>query len=72
MNNVKLNIELTPAEADEVIAGLNSRSVELGNLAQRILVSAQTQYAQIVAQQQTEQEEAQKAAEKENKKGENK
>lgn len=72
MNNVKLNIELTPAEADEVIAGLNGRSVELGNLAQRILISAQTQYAQIAAQQQAEQEEAQKAAEKENKKGENK
>lgn len=71
-NNIKLNIELTPAEADEVIAGLNNHSVELSNLAQRILVTAQSQYAQIAAKQQEEQEAAMKEAEKENKKGDNK
>ena len=51
MNEIKLNIELTPAEADEVVAGLHNHSADLQNLAQRILISAQGQYNQIVSQQ---------------------
>lgn len=70
--DIKLNIELTPAEADEVIAGLNGHASDLEKLAQRILVNAQAQYAQAVAKIQAEQEAAAKEADKENKKGENK
>lgn len=70
--DIKLNIELTPAEADEVIAGLNGHASDLEKLAQRILVNAQTQYAQAVAKIQADQEAAAKEADKENKKGENK
>ena len=70
--DIKLKIELTPAEADEVIAGLNARATDLNILAQRILVDAQGQYAQAVAKIQADQEAAAKEAEKENKKGEGK
>lgn len=50
MNEIKLNIELTPAEADEVIAGLHSHAAGLQSLAQKILIMAQGQYQQIIAQ----------------------
>lgn len=69
-NNVILNIELTPAEADEVIAGLNNHASSLEGLAQKILISAQGQYAKIIADQQKAAEEATK--DNKEKKGENK
>ena len=76
MNEIKLNIELTPAEADEVVAGLHNHSTDLQNLAQRILISAQGQYNQIVSQQMMmrtgETEETKKDEEQKKEKGENK
>lgn len=76
MNEIKLNIELTPAEADEVVAGLHNHSADLQNLAQRILISAQGQYNQIVSQQRMmhtgETEETKKDEEQKKEKGENK
>lgn len=83
MEDIKLNIELTPAEADEVIAGLNNKALDLEGLAQRILISAQTQYSQIIAARQQQntviedeneiekEDETEEEIEKENKEGEN-
>lgn len=75
MNDIKLNIELTPAEADEVIAGLHSHAADLQSLAQKILILAQSQYSQIVAAQQMEapaQEIKVQEEKPKNEKGENK
>jgi len=76
MNEIKLNIELTPAEADEVVAGLHSHAADLQSLAQKILITAQSQYQQIVSQQMMmhtgETEETKKDEEQKKEKGENK
>lgn len=50
--DVKLGITLTPAEADEVIAGLKKHASDINELAERILSEAKTQYKGILLEEQ--------------------
>lgn len=45
---ILLNIKLTPAETDEVIASLNNKASNLEGLAQKIFGEAQNQYKKFV------------------------